>query len=87
MKRSVVLGALLFAMSATPLLACPVCYGAPDEPLVKGMSNGILTLLGFIGFVQIGFVALFFNFYRRAKQIRERKESFQLIQGGRPDER
>ena len=84
MKRGVLIAAAL--MIAAPLLGCPVCYGAPDDPLVKGMSNGILTLLGFIGFVQIGFVALFINFYRRARQIRQHRESFHLIQGGRPEQ-
>lgn len=84
MRRGLLIAAAL--TFAAPLLACPVCYGAPDDPLVKGMSNGILTLLGFIGFVQIGFVALFINFYRRARQIRQQRESFHLIQGGRSEQ-
>ena len=84
MKRGVIIAAALIV--AAPLLACPVCYGAPDDPLVKGMSNGILALLGFIGFVQIGFVALFVNFWRRAKQIQQHRESFHLIQGGRSEQ-
>ena len=30
---------------------CAVCYGNPDSPMAKGMNMGILTLIGFIGFV------------------------------------
>ncbi|HVT43510.1 MAG TPA: hypothetical protein VMT00_03890 [Thermoanaerobaculia bacterium] len=63
-------------------LACPVCYGEPDSAMTKGMNNGILVLLGIVGFVQLGFVALFWSFWRRAKQIRARREQFHLIEGG-----
>jgi hypothetical protein len=84
-RASLLAAVLLLCMFAVTAQACPVCYGAPDEPMVRGMSNGILTLLGFIGVVQIGFVALFINFWRRAKQIRERKEQFRLIAGGNDD--
>jgi hypothetical protein len=77
----VVCALLLVAAASAPAWACPVCYGDPGDPMTKGMSNGILTLLGFIGFVQIGFVALFVNFWWRAKQIRLRREQFHLIQG------
>lgn len=59
--------------------ACPVCYGDPNAPIQKGLNFGILVLLGIIGFVQIGFVALFWSFWRRAKR---RREQFRLIEGG-----
>jgi len=69
-------------LSAVYVQACPVCFGNPDSPLTKGTSNGILFLLGVIGLVQIGFVALFVTFWRRARAIRRRRESFHLIEGG-----
>jgi len=50
--------------------------------MTQGTSNGILFLLGVIGLVQIGFVALFVNFWRRARALRRRRESFHLIEGG-----
>lgn len=71
-----------YLLSAIPAWACPVCFGNPDSPLTKGTSNGILFLLGVIGLVQIGFVALFITFWRRARAIRRRRESFHLIEGG-----
>lgn len=30
---------------------CAVCYGDPESPMAQGMNMGVLTLIGFIGFV------------------------------------
>ena len=65
-----------------PAAACATCFGAPDSALTKGMNGAIMTLLGVIGVVQIGFVAMFASFVRRAKRLRERREGFRLIRGG-----
>jgi len=62
--------------------ACPVCFGSPNTPSAHGMNNAIVFLLGMVGFVQIGFVALFFSFWRRARALRRRREQLQLIDGG-----
>ena len=35
------------------LFPCAVCYGNPESPMSYGMNMGILTLMGFIGFVLI----------------------------------
>ena len=70
---------LLFAQSA---LACPVCFGAPGDPMTKGVSNGVWVLLGIVGFVQIGFVAMFWSFWRRAREQRRFRESLRVIEGG-----
>jgi hypothetical protein len=61
--------------------ACPVCFGGSSS-LSKGMDAAILFLLSIVGLVQIGFVALFWSFWRRAKQIRRRHEQFRVISGG-----
>jgi len=74
-----VLVALLFTQSA---FACPVCYGAPGDPMVKGTNNGVWVLLGVIGFVQIGFVAMFWSFWRRARQQKRFRDQFLVIEGG-----
>jgi hypothetical protein len=71
--------ALLFANVAS---ACPVCFGNPGAPMTKGASNGILFLLGVIGFVQLCFIALFVTWWLRARELRRRRESFHLIDGG-----
>lgn len=62
--------------------ACPVCYGAPGDPMVKATNYGVWVLLGFVFFVQIGFVALFWSFWRRGKELKKFRDQFQLINGG-----
>ena len=62
--------------------ACATCLGDPDAPATKGMNKAILTLLGVVGTVQVGFVALFWQVRGRAKRLRERRDGFHLIDGG-----
>ena len=85
-RRALVLTTLMLSASLVPdlALACGVCYGDPDSPMTEGMNNGILVLLGFVGIVQVGFVALFWNFRKRAKE-HTRKDDFRLIAGGKDE--
>ena len=80
-KRAALIAVVLIAC-ATLASACPVCYGNQQTPLTKSAGNGVLFLLGIVGSVQIGFVALFVTFWRRARAIRRHRESFHLIEGG-----
>ena len=73
---------MLTMLATSAASACPVCFGDPNSPMTKGASNGILFLLGIVGFVQLGFVALFFSFWRRAKAHRKFKEQFHVVKGG-----
>jgi hypothetical protein len=86
MKRRLTIGILVAAAAALlavePALACPVCFGASDSPMATGVNNGILVLLGFVGAVQIGFVALFVSIRRRTRDYQDRKDSFSVINGG-----
>lgn len=81
-------GATVAALVAGALLApdvasaCPVCFGASDSPMAAGVNNGILVLLGIVVGVQGGLVALFVSIRRRARDVRERKDSLQVINGG-----
>jgi hypothetical protein len=70
---------LLTLTIAQSLLACPVCFGDPNSPMTKGTNNAIWFLLSVVGVVQIGFVALFFTFWKRARDQRRR---FRLLEGG-----
>lgn len=75
--------ALLVLLALAPsAFACPVCWGAPDDPMVKGVNSGIWVLLGLVGFVQLGFVAMFWSFWRRAREQRRFRESLRVIEGG-----
>ena len=48
-------------------LACAVCFGAPDDPMTKGMQWGIATLLLILLPVLSTFGGFFFFLYKRAK--------------------
>jgi hypothetical protein len=50
--------------------------------MTEGANRGIWVLLGIVGFVQLGFVALFWSFWRRARDQRRFRESLRLIEGG-----
>jgi heme/copper-type cytochrome/quinol oxidase subunit 2 len=78
--RKIAIAVMLFV--AQTMYACPVCWGSPDEPMVKGVNNGIWVLLGLVGFVQLGFVAMFWSFWRRARAQQRFRESLRVIEGG-----
>jgi len=82
MKRTLVIAVALLVLAPVAAHACTVCWGSPDDPMVKSVNKGIWVLLGFIGFVQIGFAALFFSFWRRAREMRRFRESLRVIEGG-----
>jgi heme/copper-type cytochrome/quinol oxidase subunit 2 len=50
------------------VLACAVCYGAPEAPQTRGMNLGIITMLGVTGVVLGGFGGMMICFARRARQ-------------------
>ncbi len=70
------------AVVSPPAQACAVCYGAADSPMTQGMNNAILFLLSIVGFVQVGFVALFVSIRRRTRRLQQQRDRFQLIEGG-----
>ena len=43
--------AILTIFAPSILFPCAVCYGNPESPMNHGMNMGVLTLMGFIGFV------------------------------------
>ena len=51
------------------LLACPVCFGAAETPLIDGAKLGVLVMLAVTFAVQGAFVAFFFYLRKRAKRI------------------
>jgi hypothetical protein len=81
MKKAIA-AAVLILFVAQSVLACPVCFGNVDGPVAKSTNKAIWFLLGTIGFVQIGFVALFVTFWRRARANRKFRDQFHLIEGG-----
>ena len=54
---------------STRLLACPVCFGAAETPLIDGAKLGVLVMLGVLFVVQAAFVGFFLYLRKRAKRI------------------
>ena len=74
-------GAAVMLIAASSAMGCPVCFGGPTS-IGKGMDTAIFFLLSIVGLVQIGFVALFWSFRRRAKELQRHREQFHVINGG-----
>ncbi len=72
----------LFLALAPSAMACSVCFGDPSSPMTKGMNNAILFLLGVVGLVQFGIVAMFVSWWRNSVRLQRRREEFHLIPGG-----
>jgi hypothetical protein len=49
------------------LIACSVCFGAPDDPMTHGMNFGIIVLLGVTFFVLSCFCVFIFHIKRLSK--------------------
>ena len=83
-RTSVAWALLIALMLAVPesASACTVCYGDADDAMTQGMNNGILTLLAVVGVVQVGFVAMFWSFWRRSRELKMRRKKFHLVDGG-----
>jgi hypothetical protein len=69
-------------LSAAPANACATCFGAEDAAMTRGMNGGILTLLGIIGAVQVGFVGMFAGFIVRSKKLRATNDRVGSTRGG-----
>ena len=67
------LAALTFVFVAilggSPVLACPMCFGAEETSMVDGTKIGIFVLLAITLSVQGAFAGFFFYLRRRAKRI------------------
>ena len=82
-RRARILLVLMLAVLVAPAaFGCPVCWGAPDDPMVKGANNGVWVLLGIVAFVQVGLVAMFWSFWRHARQQQRFRDSLKVIEGG-----
>jgi hypothetical protein len=67
-RRAAVTMAVAVMMGGTSLLACPVCFGADETPMIDGAKLGVLVMLAVLFAVQGGFVAFFLYLRRCAKR-------------------
>jgi hypothetical protein len=56
---------ILVILSQHVALACPVCFGALDDPATNGLNYAIFTLLGVTGSI----LAVFFSFVLRLRRL------------------
>ena len=60
---------LVVMAGGSNVLACPVCFGAEETPMVDGAKLGVMVMLAITLAVQGGFVGFFLYLRRRAKRI------------------
>ena len=68
-RRAGATAAAVVIGGGTSVLACPLCFGAAETPLINGANLGVLMLLGVTLAVQGGFVAFFIYLRTRAKRM------------------
>jgi hypothetical protein len=67
--RILTMAAAMVIGGSSSVLACPVCFGAAETPLIDGAKLGILVLLAITLAVQAAFVGFFLYLRKRAKLI------------------
>jgi hypothetical protein len=65
--RTVTTLMLVSAMSATDSLACSVCYGEAEGPMIDAARLGVYLLFGLVLLMQVSFAAFFIVLWRRGK--------------------
>ena len=71
--RILSIAAVFWLVGARAALACPVCFGASDSPLVHGSNLAILALLGVTAGVLGAFATFFLHLGKRAKVLATEK--------------
>jgi len=66
----------IIILFSSVLFPCAVCYGNPDSPLTHGMNMGVLTLMGFIGFILCMVLFSIFSISARTKKLLTHKEKY-----------
>ena len=61
--------ALVVIGGGARVLACPVCFGAEETPMIQGARLGVLAMLAITLTVQGGFVGFFLYLRKRAKRM------------------
>ena len=68
-RRAVATVAAVVIGGSSSVLACPLCFGAEETPLIDGAKLGVLVLLVITFAVQGAFVGFFIYLRNRAKRI------------------
>jgi hypothetical protein len=65
------LATLVWLAAAGPALACPVCFGDAEGPIIDAARLGTFLLLGVTLALQGGFLAFFLYLRRQAKRAQD----------------
>ena len=68
-RRCLATALLVVIAGGSSVLACPLCFGADETPMIDGAKLGVLVLLAITLAMQGAFVAFFLYLRRRAKRI------------------
>jgi hypothetical protein len=68
-RQALMTAAFVVIAGSSSLLACPMCFGAEETPMIDATKLGVLVLLAVTLAVQGAFVAFFLYLRRRAKRI------------------
>jgi hypothetical protein len=62
--------AIFFALWSYPAvsLACATCFGAPDDPMTKGLNMAVFVMIGVTYVVIISMLAMFVGLAVRARR-------------------
>lgn len=56
---------------AQPVLGCAVCFGDPESPMARGVSAGVVVLIGVVGFVLMGIAGTGLFWIHRSRRLAE----------------
>ena len=65
--KPLVVGSLIWLVSARPADACNVCMGEASGPMIDGARMGVYLLFGLVLAVQVAFVLFFLHLRKQAK--------------------
>ena len=61
-------------------LACAICFGDPNSQMSKGVIAGVVVLVGVVGSVLGGILAVSFSWIARARRLEKIKTQEQILQ-------
>jgi hypothetical protein len=67
--RTAIMTAGAVMIGSSTILACPLCFGAEETPMIDGAKIGVLVMLTITFTVQGAFLGFFLYLRKRAKRI------------------
>jgi hypothetical protein len=75
-------GALLWSVSASTLLACPICFQVEQGPVTDGVRAAVIVLMGVTVMVLVGFGVFVRRLVRVSNLSNPPNPPFDFAQGG-----